>query len=64
MTLSCNLTRCLPAPLIVADVLVLKVSVAANQDMACKEGPGADMTGTTGHRVHKYAAVAVQHRFA
>lgn len=35
---SCNLTCCLPAPLIVADVLALKVPVAADRDLACKEG--------------------------
>jgi hypothetical protein len=36
---SCNLTRCLPAPLIMADVLALRLPVAADRDLACKEGP-------------------------
>lgn len=34
-----NLTCSLPAPLIVADVLTLKVPVAADRDPACRERP-------------------------
>lgn len=55
---SCNLTCCLPAPLIMTDVLALSTGIRP-----VVEGPRADVTKSTGHSIHKYAAVAVGQHF-